>query len=908
LREKLKEMSRQEGSTLFMTLLTAYQSFLSRYTGQEDILVGSPIANRNYREIEGLIGFFVNTLVYRADMTGNPTFQELLSQVREKALRAHEYQDVPFEKIVEVVQTERSTSHSPIFQTMFTMQDTPRKQQELVGRSLEMVEIHTSIAKFDLTLSMADSEEGLFLAFEYNTDLFDSSTIERMTGHFENWLHEIVHHPDVPLSGLALMSKEEQKQLLEEWNDTKVEYPCENTIHSLFEDQVKRTPDAVAVVDEYQQLTYRELNEKANQLACYLQKQGVGPESLVGLCVEKSSEMIVGVLGILKAGGAYVPLDPSYPENRLKYFLENSQMKVLLTKEALTDWLPDYIQAIYLDEDQAEISKESCLTPVSGVTARDLAYIIYTSGSTGNPKGVMVEHRAVVRLVKNTNYLDFNQGHRILQTGSIVFDASTFEIWGALLNGGELYLIDKDQLLTPEKLKIVIDEHQITTVFLTTQLFCQLVGQDEEVFAGLQNLLVGGDMLLPEHMNKLRRKYTHLNINHVYGPTENTTFSTFYPVTKEYVGSVPIGKSITNSTAYVVNSHMQLQPIGVTGELCVGGDGLARGYLHNPEMTTEKFIDHPFVPGEKLYRTGDLVKMQEDGNIVFMGRLDHQVKIRGYRIEPGEIIHQLLSHESVRDAVVIVREDQPGDKRLIAYVVGDGDVIDWREHLKAQLPSYMIPSHFVEMETLPLTSNGKIDRKALPIPEEQAGGGENHLSPVEELIASVWSQVLGVSNIGAQDSFFELGGHSLLATQVVSRLQEAFQIELPLRELFEHSTVETLARRIGQLRQGDQKRELPPLVPVERGEAIPLSYAQQRLWFIDRFTPNSALYNIPAVLRLTGDWALESLEKGWNQLLERHESLRTVIQEIDDQPVQQIRPYSPETIPVMNVTELPKEA
>ncbi|WP_143123829.1 AMP-binding protein, partial [Thermoactinomyces sp. DSM 45892] len=360
--------------------------------------VGSPIANRNYREIEGLIGFFVNTLVYRADMTGNPTFQELLSQVREKALRAHEYQDVPFEKIVEVVQTERSTSHSPIFQTMFTMQDTPRKQRELVGRSLEMVEIHTSIAKFDLTLSMADSEEGLFLAFEYNTDLFDPSTIERMTGHFENWLNEIVHHPDAPLSGLTLMSKEEQKQLLEEWNDTPVEYSYESTIHERFEEQVLRTPEAVAVVYEDRQLTYRELNEQANQLAHYLQKCGAGPESLVGLCVERSPEMMIGLLGILKAGGAYVPLDPAYPEQRLQYILEDAGIQLVVTQESLLEssWLPEEIQAVCLDRDQAELGKESMDLPATHVSADRLAYIIYTSGSTGNPKGVMVEHHNVI--------------------------------------------------------------------------------------------------------------------------------------------------------------------------------------------------------------------------------------------------------------------------------------------------------------------------------------------------------------------------------------------------------------------------------------------------------------------------------------------------------------------------------
>ncbi|MGG3660641.1 amino acid adenylation domain-containing protein, partial [Bacillus pseudomycoides] len=637
LRDKLNELSRQEESTLFMTLLASYQSFLARYTGQSDILVGSPIANRNYREIEGLIGFFVNTLVYRADLSGAPTFQELLSQVRTKALKAYEYQDVPFEKIVDVIQPERSTSHSPIFQTMFTLQNTQQELPELHGRSLEAMESHTSIAKFDLSLSAAEVEEGLFLCFNYKNDLFDVVTIRRMAEHFENWLNEIVEHPDKSLTKLTMLS-ELEKQLLEEWNDNAVAYPRESVIHKLFEDQVDRTPDTVAVVDENQQLTYRELNEKANQLAHYLQKCGIGTESLVGLCFQRSVEMIVGLMGILKAGAAYVPLDPSYPESRLRYILEDTGIQVLVTSEALVGWIPEEIEAVCLDRDQAMISRESILSPICEVTGENLAYVIYTSGSTGNPKGVMVEHHNVIRLFKSTEcWYQFDEKDTWTLFHSYAFDFSVWEIWGALLYGGRLVVVPYWISRSPKDFYQLLVKEKVTVLNQTPSAFRQLIQvceqEDENKNLHLRYVIFGGEALDPTSLLPWFQRYGEQNTQliNMYGITETTVHVTYYPITQDDVkhsSRSNIGKRIPDLEVYVLDNCQQPVPIGVSGELYIGGAGLARGYLKRPELTAERFIPHPFSsdPGARLYRTGDLARYLPDGNLDYLGRIDHQVK------------------------------------------------------------------------------------------------------------------------------------------------------------------------------------------------------------------------------------------------------------------------------------------
>ncbi|RPK10893.1 non-ribosomal peptide synthetase [Priestia endophytica] len=916
---QLKDISRQEGATLFMTLMAAYQSFLARYTGQKDILVGSPIANRNHKGVEGLIGFFVNTLVYRADLSGTPTFREILFQTKKKALKAYEYQDIPFEKVVEAVQPERSMSHSPIFQTMFTLQNIKQERLELSGRSLEMIESNISIAKFDLSLTAYEVEEGLFVSFEYNTDLFDSSTIARMAGHFENWLNEIAYHPDESFTKLSMLSDTEQTRLLEEWNDTDVAYGHESMIHELFEQQVARTPQAVAVVYEGGQLTYQELNEKANQLAHYLQKRGIGPESLVGICVERSPDMIIGLYAILKAGGAYVPLDPSYPENRLRYILENSQIQVILTKEALQDWLPENIQAICLDWDQATISKESNLAPVSGVTANNLAYIIYTSGSTGNPKGVMIEHHSVInRLQWMQKKYPLSEEDAILQKTPFSFDVSVWELFWWSFVGARVCLLPPGGEKDPAMIEKYIERYRVTTMHFVPSMLSTFLDYMEQAkskknVSSLSQVFTSGEELNIEQVRRFKGIFYDVQqtkLSNLYGPTEATVDVTYYECDLEKEPMlIPIGRPIDNTKLYVLDQNQQVVPIGVAGELYLGGVGLARGYFNRSELTAERFIPHPFKEGERLYRTGDLVRYLNNRNLEYIGRIDNQVKIRGFRIELGEIEAALHDHSSVKEAIVLVKEDRPGDKQLVAYVVGEGDSGEWREYLKKQLPHYMVPAYFFKIEAMPLTPNGKVDRKVLLEMETQfiSGSITSPRTPVEELVVSVWSQVLGIGNIGVQDSFFGLGGHSLLATQVVSRLQEIFQIELPVRELFEYATVEALAKRLDQLCKGDKKREIPPLVPMERGEAIPLSYAQQRLWFIDQFTPNSALYNMPMVCRLTGNWVPEALEMGWNQLIERHESLRTVFHEVNGHPVQQIQPYAFRSLPQMDLTILSPE-
>ncbi|PDZ09110.1 non-ribosomal peptide synthetase [Bacillus pseudomycoides] len=799
LREKLKELSLQEDSTLFMTLMAAYQSFLSRYTGQDDILAGSPIANRNVKEIEGLIGFFANTLVYRADFSGNPTFQELLSQIRKKALKAYEYQDIPFEKVVEAVKPERNTSHSPIFQTMFTLQNMKQELPQLSERNMELMENHTSVAKFDLSLFASETEEGLLLTFEYNTDLFNAATIERMAGHFEHWLYEIVSHPKDSLSKLNMLSKAEYKRLLEEWNDTGVVAIRESTIHTLFEEQVEKTPEAIAVVCEDEELTYQELNERSNQLAHYLQKRDVGCESLVGISVTRSSEMIVGLLGIMKAGGAYVPIDPAYPESRIRYILADAQIEVLVTQDKLQQkmTLPESVNMICIDRDRAAIEQEVTTVCTSEVTSDNLAYIIYTSGSTGNPKGVMIEHRSTLAMIHWAHQTYSRQELAgVLASTSLSFDLSVFEVFVPLTRGGKVIVAESalhlDKLSTKD----------VTLVNTVPSAAKELV-RAKLIPSSVKVMNLAGEPLPQSLVQHLYERSPIEKVYNLYGPSEDTTYSTYMKLEKGVMHKVPpIGRPISNTEVYVLSANQQMVPIGVVGELYLGGSGLARGYLNRPDLTNERFIPHPFKEGERVYRTGDLVRYLPDGNLDYLGRIDHQVKIRGFRIELGEIEATLQSHSSVNEVVVMVREDHPGDQRLVAYVVGEGNAHAWRDYLKTQLPNYMVPAHFVGLTAFPLTPNGKIDRKALPVPEhkEAEGGYVAPRTPTEEAIVSIWHQILGTENIGIHDSFFELGGHSLLATQAVSNLNETFGIELPLHDLFMYTTVQELAERVNQLR------------------------------------------------------------------------------------------------------------
>ncbi len=815
--EKLLALSRQENVTLFMTLLAAFQTLLYRYTGHEDISVGTPIANRTRLEIEGLIGFFVNTLVMRVDLGGKLGFRELLKRVQEVTLGAYAHQDVPFEMLVDALQPDRDMSHSPLFQVIFDLHKAPLENLRLGDLKLSLLDIETGTAKFDLMLMMEEGVGRLGGLLEYNTDLFDETTIKRMARHFQTLLEGIVTDPDRSLSMLPLLTEAEKSQLLVDWNATTVDFAQDQCIHQLVELQVKERPDAIAVTCGEEALSYAQLNCRANQLAHYLHKLGVGPGTLVGLCVERSPELVVGALGVLKAGGAYVPVDPLYPEERLVFILEDTRSPVLLTQAHLgLGALASGVQVICLDADWGLIAQEREDNPTSRVTQRDLAYVIYTSGSTGWPKGVQLEQKGLLNLVYwHQRAFDVSWMDRVSQIAGPGFDASVWEVWPYLTAGASIHIPSDEIRALPDKLRDCLVSEAITISFVPTPLADSMMLLDWPSDIALHTLLTGGDKL---HGNPSPNLPFELVNN--YGPTEDTVVATSGVVPpKESVESAPsIGRPIANTQIYLLDACLQPVPMGVPGELHIGGTGLARGYLNRPELTAERFIPNPFSsePGARLYKTGDLVRYRPDGNLEFLGRIDHQVKIRGFRIELGEIETVLRKHPALKETMVMAREDTPGDRRLVAYVVPEEEPSpagELRRFLKEKLPEYMVPSAFVTLEALPLTPNGKVDRGALPSPDWTRPELERAFvaprTPVEEVLSGIWAQVLGVERIGVHDNFFELGGHSLLAIQLVSRLREAFQVELPLRDLFETPTVADLAERIDMFRWVTQNLEIP---------------------------------------------------------------------------------------------------
>jgi amino acid adenylation domain-containing protein len=912
LSKALTELSRQQGATLFMTLLAAFDALLYRYTGSSDILVGTPIANRNRGEIEGLIGFFVNTLVMRADLADNPSFSQLLTRVREVAMDAYAHQDLPFEMLVEALQPERDLSHSPLFQVAFVLQNTPKSEIGMTGLTVTDLPLENTTAKFDLTLAMVNTDDGLKGVWEYNTDLFESGTIERLAGHFVNLLAGIVANPQAQISQLPLLTEVEQQQLLIEWNNTQVDYPEIKCIHQLFEEQAERTPDAIAVVFENQQLTYSELNGRANQLAHYLQKLGVKADTLVGICVERSLEMMVGLLGILKAGGAYVPLDPEYPQERLQFAIADAQLSLLLTQERLLNKLTENQAQLILLE-QAEINQNSQDNLTGVVTANNLANLIYTSGSTGKPKGVMVEHRGLFNLAQaQIKTFDLHSDSRILQFASLNFDASIWEIILSMGSGATLYLGTKDALMPGLPLMGLLKEYEITHIILPPSALAVL---PLEELPKLGTIIVGGEACSEE---LIKQWATGRNFFNAYGPTETSVCATVEKWTDE-TEKINIGRPIANTQVYILDSHLQPVPIGVPGELHIGGTGLARGYLNRPELTAEKFISNPFVSLEKggeqpskLYKTGDLARYLPNGKIEYLGRVDNQVKIRGFRIELGEIEAVIGQNADVQSACVIAREDNPGDKRLVAYVVPQPEIIltsnEIRQFLKAKLPDYMVPNAFVILEDLPLTPNGKIDRRALPAPDLQ-GKGEYIAprNPIEEKMAQIWAEVLKLKRVSIEDNFFELGGHSLLATQVISRCQEAFEIALPLRYLFESPTIAQLSAVILKELQTGSGLKLPAIVPLNRQDDIPLSWAQERLWFVNQLEGESGAYTVDLTMRLLGNLNVKALEKAFQAIIQRHEPLRTQFKLKDNKPIQAIAPSVNFTLPIIQSQPLQVE-
>jgi amino acid adenylation domain-containing protein/non-ribosomal peptide synthase protein (TIGR01720 family) len=918
LTEKLKNLSRAEEATLFMTLLAAFQTLLYRYTGCDDVAVGTPVANRNRFEVEKLIGFFVNTLVLRTDLSRNPTFRELLRRVRRVALGAQDHQDLPFEMLVEELQPDRDMSHTPLFQVMFALQNAPAAALELRGLTMRPVEVDSGTAPYDLTLFMEEGEDGLRGALRYNTDLFDAATAKRMVGHLRALLEGIALAPDQPISELPLLSEPERHQMLVEWNDTEVSYPGEQTIHALFEAQVRRVPDAIAVVFEENQLTYAELSRRANQLAHHLQRLGVGPERLVGLCVERSLETVLGVLGILKTGGAYLPLDPSYPRDRLAFMLEDAGVSVVLTQQHLVGDLPlEGLAVVCLNGDWPLIAQQKNDKPVNGAMSGNLAYVIYTSGSTGRPKGVMIQHRSALHLAAALHRViyasDLDNRLRLSLNAPLPFDASVQQLV-MLLHGHTLCVIPDEVRLEGESLLAHLRWNQLDVLdCVPSQLKLLLAAGLLDGTTWVPSSVLPGGEAIDEITWKRLAQAPETEFYNMYGPTECAVDSTIGWV--KIAGEHPtIGRPVSNAQLYVLDRQMELLPVGVPGELHIGGAGVGRGYLDRTQLTAESFVPNPFSaePGARLYKTGDLVRYLPDGNVEFLGRIDHQVKVRGFRIELGEIEAVLKDHGDVQEAVVLAREDLPGDRRLVAYVVPDGEVLpnlnELRAYVKQKLPAYMVPSAFVTLEALPLLPNAKVNRDALPAPD---GTGQDSgarfvapRTPVEELLADIWTQVLYADRVGVRDNFFELGGHSLLATQLISRVRDAFRIELPVRAIFEQPVLAGLAQEVEAALRTGPGLSAPPLERVPREAELPLSFGQQRLWFLDRLEPNSASYNISDVLRIRGPLNLAVLEKTLNEIVGRHEVLRTAFPTVDGEAAQVIAPELRIPLPVADLSGL----
>jgi len=890
----LKTLSQQEGSTLFMTLLAAFKTLLHHYTGSSDIVVGSPIANRNHSEIEGLIGFFVNTLVLRTNLGANPSFRELLRQVREIALGAYAHQDVPFEQLVEKLQPRRDLSHTPLFQVMFGLQNTQRSEIELPGLILSSLQSDSGTAKFDLGLEIIETTSGLTGIFEYNTDLFEANTIRRMAEHFQTLLAGIIANPEERLSKLPLLTKAEQNQLLVEWNDTKVEYRQNKCIHQLFEATVECTPDAIALIArsaialvfEEQQLTYRELNQRANQLAHYLQKLGIQPEMPVAICVERSLEMVIGLLGILKAGGAYVPIDPSYPQQRLAYILSNSQVPVLLTQKKLVPKLPEHdAHVVCLDTEWEVISLESTLNPLSVTRPENLAYVIYTSGSTGTPKGVMIQHQSVVNFIQTAiDKYGLREGDRVLQFASISFDVAAEEIYPCLSCGGTLILCTDEMLGSGQTFVQKCRDLKLTVLDLPTAYWQQLVSDiataDLVVPESLRLVIIGGEQALAKQVETWQSCVgDRQQLINAYGPTEATVETTIYKLPKlastdKASQRLPIGRPIHNVQVYILDKYLQQVPIGVVGELYISGAGLARGYLNRPDLTAEKIIPNHLgnEPGARLYKTGDLVRYLQDGNIEFLGRIDNQVKVRGFRIELGELEAVINQHPAIQENVVVVREDEPGDKRIVAYLVTKQQaalsVSDLRSFLNKKLPEYMMPSVFMQIAALPLTPNVKVDKRALPLPNITRSELDKEFvppqTPIEIKLAEIWSEILHVEQVGIYDNFFELGGDSILTIQIIAKANQA-GIQLTPKQLFQHQNIAELAAACLTTITTTAEQGLVT-------GAVPLAPIQQ--WFFEENFLQPHHYNQTVLLEVRQALDLKLLKQAVQHLLIHHDALR----------------------------------
>jgi len=889
--DEVEALSRAEGATPFITLLAAFTMLLSRYSGEDDVVVGTANGNRSLVETERMLGLFVNTVVLRTDLSGDPSFREVLARVRKVSLEAHSYGDLPFEKLVEELRPPRDLSRSPVFQVLFVIQNTPLAALTRLGDEGAIGERGT--AAYDLSLYVTETDRGFAGSLEYNTDLFDAETARRFAAHYQELLGRAVAHPERRISELTVLGEAERHRILVEWNATEKPVPA-RCAHELVESQAARTPQAVAVEFEGQSLTYAELDRRANRLAHRLRRLGVRPGVLAGLHTERSLDMMVGLLGILKAGGAYVPLDPAYPTERLQWMLADARPAVVLTQRGLADGLPAFDgHRVTLDEPTGEDGGESPLP--SGAGPDHLAYVIFTSGSTGRPKGVAIPHRALANLLASMREEPgLSARDTLLAVTTLAFDIAGLELLLPLIAGGRIVLASRETAIDGAALGRLLAQSGATVMQATPATWRMLIASGWRGDPRLK-ILCGGEALPSELARELRERGASLW--NVYGPTETTIWSTVHAV-REVTTPVPIGRPIANTRVHVLDARLQPVPIGVSGELYIGGTGVARGYLGRSDLTAERFVPDPFggERGGRLYRTGDRARYRVDGTVECLGRIDHQLKLRGFRIEPAEIEAALREHGAVGDCVVVARDGAGSDRRLVAYLVastsGPPAASELRAFLKRRLPDYMVPAVFVTLAALPRTPNGKVDRRALPDPDPGRSGLESAYvppgGPVEEAVAAIWSEVLGRERVGAHDNFFDLGGHSLNAAQVLSRIQDAFQVQIPLRRVFEAPTVAGLAESVERARQQGSASETPPLAPLPEGAEQPLSFAQERLWFLDRLEEERAVYNIPGALYLKGRLDQAALEKSLAEIWRRHEGLRALFGDVEGRPVLQV--------------------
>ncbi len=884
--QRLKKVGAREGASFFTTLLAGFKVLLQRIAGADDLVVGIPAAGQAASGLEGLVGHCVSTLPLRSRLRSDEPFRDFLKQVRGTMLDAYDHQQITLGSLLRKLSLPRDPSRQPLVAAVFNIdQELSADALAFDGLEVRLFANPRHFETFDLFVNAVESKDGLVFECQYNSDLFDRDTVRRWMSAYEILLRAVVDDVGQAVGSLPLLTESERERILVDWNRTQVDHRPEATIHQLFVEQAAARPDAVALLHGDDAMTYGDLDRRSSQLANRLRRLGVDTDTPVALLLERSFDMAVALLGVLKAGGAYMPLEHNYPAARLAFMLDDAGVKLLLTQSSLVESLPEFDgDRVLLDQEREGLAEESTESPETGTGPSSLAYIMYTSGSTGRPKGVEIVHRAVNRLVLAVDYVDLGPEATLLHCANLAFDASTFEIWGALLTGGRCALYS-ETVPTAAGLGAAVEKHEVTTLFLTTALFNAVVDEDPMLLGGLRQLYVGGEAASLPHTRRFLETARNVGFHNVYGPTEATTFATCWPIPRPLPsdgGALPIGRPIRSTRLYVLDPRRQPVPVGITGELYIGGDGLARGYLGRPELTDERFVPDPFVPGARIYKTGDLVRYLADGAVDFVGRVDNQVKIRGFRIELGEIEAALATHPEVAQTAVVVRDDAHRGKTLVAYVVPapgtEGDEGSILDHLRRTLPKFMIPQHVMMMETLPLNASGKVDRRALPEPTRSAGT-EEYLppgTPTETLLASLFGEALGLPRIGIHDDFFRLGGHSLLAAQVLSRLDREHQVVLPFRTIFEAPTIAQLAAAIDSRETEAVAPEARRIPRRQSDEPAPASLMQERLLLLEELDPDRRrLHNVPSGFRLEGPLDAVALEQALGDVVQRQASLRT---------------------------------